>query len=71
MFEKKSHKNNKLWIAVLVLVVLAAVIIVLEAQILVTLKDLQTSVLRNPIMDSNPMPPIKAWYKDLNPLLIK
>jgi len=69
MFEQKSHKNNKLWIALLVIIVLAAVMIVLEAQILVMLKDLQTSLFGSSVMDMNPLPPMRGdMIKDINPL---
>jgi hypothetical protein len=73
MFDEKSHKNNKkLWITLIVILVLVAVMIVLEAQILVMLKDLQASVFGGAgdvIKDINPLPPAKGnWIMDINPL---
>ncbi len=70
MFNDKA-KNQKLWIMIIILVALVAITLLLQAQILVMLQDLQTYFFQSYewVMDSNPMPPMKP-VMDSNPLPI-
>jgi archaellum biogenesis protein FlaJ (TadC family) len=63
MFEKK-HFDNKFWVIAIILIALVTITVVLQAQILMMLQDLQTSLFRSfvpttsieQVMDSNPLP---------------
>lgn len=79
----KDKNNKKLWTLVLVVLVLVAVSLVMQAKVLSQLADLQTFILRstyvmdtnplpaiNPIMDTNPLP-AKDLVMDTNPLPAK
>ncbi len=78
MFEKKHA--NKFWAIAIILIALVTVTVVLQAQILMMLRDLQTSLFRTlipttsieQVMDSNPLPikPVNT-VSDSNPLPIK
>lgn len=78
MFEKKHA--NKFWIIAIILIALVTVTVVLQAQILMMLQDLQTSLFRSfvpttsieKVLDSNPLPikPVDT-VSDSNPLPIK
>jgi len=78
MFEKK--KNTNMWIILGTLLILVLISIILQAQILVMVSNLQASVfsdffssnplppMKEAIMDSNPLPPMKEIFMDSNPL---
>lgn len=77
MFEQKHSK--KFWTLAIILIALVTVTVVLQAQILMMLQDLQTSIFRSfyvpttieQVMDSNPLPimPVET-VSDSNPLPI-
>lgn len=66
-----QNKSKKLWIMIIILTALVAVTLLLQAQILVMLQDLQTYFFQSYewLMDSNPMPPMQP-VMDSNPLPI-
>lgn len=79
MFKHKGH-SKKFWIVGVVIVALVTITLILQAQILFMLQDMQTYVLRtiapitkDYVMDSNPLPPVKPvdkgdYVSDSNPL---
>jgi len=76
MFANKRH-SKKFWAIAVVLIALVTVTLVLQAQIIMMLKDLQTSIFRNfvptskieYVMDSNPQPVMRNvdYVMDSNP----
>ncbi|MFC1599735.1 hypothetical protein ACFL3T_01775 [Patescibacteria group bacterium] len=69
MFHKQT-KNKNLWIALIVVTVLVAISMLLQAQILAVLSDMQAFIFKfNYVMDANPLParPVDL-VMDANPL---
>lgn len=71
MFDK-NRKGTKIWVALIVVAVLVAITLLLQAQILSILSDMQAFILRpSYIMDTNPLPAMPTTYvMDSNPFPI-
>ena len=71
MFQNKT-KNKNMWIALIIVAILVAITMLLQAQILAVLSDMQAFILKfNYIMDANPLPARPATFvMDSNPLPI-
>jgi flagellar basal body-associated protein FliL len=72
MFHNNT-KNKKMWIALIVVAVLVVITMLLQAQILAILSDMQAFILRSSyVMDANPLPAMPVNYvMDSNPLPIR
>ena len=69
MFDK-NKKVTKIWIALIVVAVLVVITLLLQAQILSILSEMQAFIFKTSyVMDANPLPAMPSNYvMDANPL---
>lgn len=71
MFDK-NKKGTKIWVALVVVAILVVITLLLQAQILSILSEMQAFILKtNYVMDANPLPALPTNYvMDSNPFPI-